>query len=213
MMPSIPGAGRGSDAISGHSRRLAIKAATCADDLSAPAGLPSAVPRELDGEHHFIPLAVDINGDVAATVFVRQIRPPGLEHATGLPGVEQASFQQRDGDWVYLGGGESIPFEGYPLAERPPAASQRGHLRRLGSGQTSLEGTHRFPWHARYAFHVMLRASAEVHQLQAGARALDVPFHGYAVLTWANRREPTIIALALDGTRLASMDLSRDPDL
>jgi hypothetical protein len=36
-------------------------------------GLPGTVPDGSDGEFRFIPLAVDINGDAAVTVFVRQM--------------------------------------------------------------------------------------------------------------------------------------------
>lgn len=171
-------------------------------------GLPGKVPRELSGEHRLIPLAADINGDVAVTVFARRLQWGRL---AGMPGIEKSQFQRRDGTWAYLGGGSGGPFDGYPLSERPPAASQHGYLRPLGRGQVCLKRTRRIPWPARYAFHATLRASAEVHQLQAGTRVLAVPFHGYAVLTWANRRGPTVIAIARDGTRLASMDLSRDP--
>ncbi len=171
-------------------------------------GPPGTVRRELSGEHRLIPLAVDVNGDVAVTVFVRRLRCGLL---SGMPGVEEAHFQRRDGTWAYLGGGAGGPFDDYPLSDRPPAASQHGYLRADGFGQVSLNRTHRFPWPTRYAFHATVRASAEVYQLQAGTRRLSVPFHGYAVLTWANRRGPTVEALDRDGTRLASMDLSRDP--
>lgn len=170
-------------------------------------GLASVVPQEFGDEHRFIPLAVDINGDVAVTAFIRRLRHGAL---AGRPGIETSQFQRRDGTWAYLGGG-SGEFHDYPLTERPPAASQRGHLRPLGYGQACLKGRHRFSWPARYAFDATLRASAEVHRLQAGTRVLDVPFHGYAVLTWVNRRGPAVIALTRDGTRVASMDLSRDP--
>jgi len=171
-------------------------------------GLPGTVPRELSGQHRLIPLAADIEGNVAVTVFVRRLQHGPL---AGMPGIETAQFQRRDGTWAYLGGGAGGPFGDYPLPDRPLAASQHGYLRRLGSGQVCLKVTRRFPWPARYAFHAMLRASAEVHQLHADTRVLDLPCHGYAVLTWANRRGPTVYALARDGIRLASLKLSRDP--
>jgi len=57
----------------------------------------------------------------------------------------------------------------------------------------------------------VLRAAAEVFWLQVGAQVLDVPFHGQAVLAWATRRGPAVIAIGADGSRLASMKLSRDP--
>jgi hypothetical protein len=170
-------------------------------------GLPSVVPRELGDEHRFIPLAVDINGDVAVTAFIRRLRRGAL---AGRPGLETSEFQQRDGNWVYLGGGAG-EFREYPLAERLPAARQHGYLSALSYGQTSLSQPHKFPWNARYVFHAMLQASAEVHRLQAGTRVLDVPFHSHAALIWADRRGPNVVALASDGTQQASMDLSRDP--
>ena len=70
-------------------------------------GLPGVVPRELDGEHRFIPLGADINEDVAATVFIRRLTRGVL---AGQPCVEKSVFQRRGGDWVYLGGG--APFRG-----------------------------------------------------------------------------------------------------
>jgi hypothetical protein len=170
-------------------------------------GLPSAVPRELDDEHRFIPLGVDINGDVAATAFIRRL-PRGA--MAGRPGMENSIFQQRDGNWVYLGGGAGH-FEDYPLAERFPAAGQGSYLRAVGYGQTYLKEPRRFPWGARYAFDAVLRVSAEVCRLQVGGRVLNVPFHGHAVLIWPGRRGPAVIALASDGTRQASLGLSRDP--
>ena len=170
-------------------------------------GLPGAVPRELDDEHRFIPLGVDINGDVAATVFIRRLTRGVM---AGRPGLEKSVFQRRDGNWVYLGGGAG-PFEEYPLADRLPAAGPGGYLRAIGYGQAYLKEPRRFPWGARYAFHAVLRASAEVHRLQAGDRVLDLPFHGHAVLAWPGQRGPAVIALASDGSQRASMDLRRDP--
>jgi len=126
-------------------------------------GLPGTVPRELSGQHRLIPLAADVEGNVAVTVFVRRLQHGPL---AGMPGIETAQFQRRDGTWAYLGGGAGGPFGDYPIPDRPLAASQHGYLRRLGSGQVCLRVTRRFPWPAQYAFHAMLRASAEVHQLR-----------------------------------------------
>jgi hypothetical protein len=61
------------------------------------------------------------------------------------------------------------------------------------------------------AFHAVLRAAAEAYRLEADTRVPDVPFHGHAVLVWATRRGPTVIALGSDGSRQASLGLSRDP--
>ena len=114
-------------------------------------GLPSVVPREFNDEHRFIPLAVDINGDLAVTAFLCRL-PHGPR--AGQPGLETSEFQRRDGTWAYLGGGAG-EFGDYPLAERPQAASQGGYLRALGYGdmphraaQVPLERQVRLPWNA-----------------------------------------------------------------
>ena len=69
-------------------------------------GLPGTVPRELSGQHRLIPLAADVEGNVAVTVFVRRLQHGPL---AGMPGIETAQFQRRDGTWAYLGGGAGGP--------------------------------------------------------------------------------------------------------
>jgi hypothetical protein len=170
-------------------------------------GLPGAVPKELDDEHRFIPLGVDINEDVAATAFLRWL-PSGTP--AGGPSLQTSEFHQRDGNWVYLGGGVAH-FREYPLADRRPAARQRSYLRVSSYGQTCRDEPHRFGWGARYVRHAVLKAAAEVLWLQVGAQLRDVPFHGYALVVWATRRGPSVIALAADGSPLASLQPSRDP--
>jgi hypothetical protein len=170
-------------------------------------GLPGSVPRELDDEHRFIPVGLSIDEDLAVTAFVRRLPAGSL---AGGPGLQVSKFHQRDGNWEHLGGKVSN-FRGYPLAERRPAAVQGSYLRAIGYGETRLSEPRRFPRSAGYVFHLVLRAAAEVYWLQAGARVLDVPFHGHAVLAWATRRAPAVVAIGPDGSRLARMKLSRDP--
>jgi hypothetical protein len=170
-------------------------------------GLPASVSRELDDEHCFIPLGLSIDGDVAVTAFVRRLPAGSL---AGGPGLQVSKFHQRDGNWEHLGGKVS-DFRGYPLAERPRAAEQGSYLRAISYGETRRSEPSRFPWGAGYVFHIVLRAAAEVYWLQVGAQVLDVPFHGHAVLAWASRRAPAVIAIGPDGSRLARMKLSRDP--
>jgi hypothetical protein len=170
-------------------------------------GLPSATGRELDDQHRLIPLGVDINGDVAATAFAWWL-PAGAQ--AGRTVLRTSIFHQVGGDWAYLGGGVG-EFRAYPLAERLPAGLQRSYLRPCGYGQTRRDQPRRFLSRATYVCHAVLRAAAEVYWLQAGTRVLDMPFHGHAVLVWATRRGPTVVALGADGSRQARMDLRRDP--
>lgn len=170
-------------------------------------GLPSMVPTELDDEHPFIPVGLGVDGDAAVTAFLRR-RPAGPQ--AGQPGLQVSNFLQRDADWEYLGGQVSN-FRQYPLTERLPAAALHSFLRPASYGQTRRSQSGGLPWGARYVFHVVLRAAAEVYLLQVGDQVLTVPFHGHAVLAWQGRRAPTVVAIGADGSRLAGMKLSRDP--
>jgi len=126
------------------------------------------------------------------------------------PACAQPDFQRADGDWAYLGGSVG-EFRADPLAERLPATMQRNYLRPCDYCQKRRETPGRLLVRARYVCHAVFRAAAEVYWLQVGTRVPDVPFHGHAVLVWATRRGPTVVALGADGTRQASMELRRDP--
>ncbi|SEK65223.1 hypothetical protein SAMN04515665_10424 [Blastococcus sp. DSM 46786] len=167
-------------------------------------GVPEAPPR-LSRRRRFAALAVDVDGDVACTLFARR--------SVGYVAEETWVLVRRGQEWVLLGGGGS-GFEDDDLADRPDAAALSGQLLLTGSGSVLRNGGRSLPWGARYVSYARVRASREVDRLVVGARRLAVPRHGHLVVVWAGRRPPTAEALARDGRRLESRRLDlRSPRL
>ncbi|MBE1605036.1 hypothetical protein [Actinopolymorpha pittospori] len=170
-------------------------------------GLPESVPAELDDQHPFIPLGVDIDGDVAAVALVvRWMEGP----MAGRPGIQKYAFRRCGGEWVYLGGGGGNVHD-YPLRNRRPAGEQRGgYLRPCSLGQSLRDRDRIHPPEASWVFSAELQASIEVERVQIDHRTLPVPFHGHVLVVWSTPKPPPLTALAADGTPLASVDLT-DP--
>ncbi|MGY1722040.1 hypothetical protein [Blastococcus sp. SYSU DS0533] len=162
-------------------------------------------PARLSRRRRFAPLSVDVDGDVACTLFARR--------SVGSVAEETWVLVRRGQGWVLLGGGGG-GLEDDDLADRPAAATLGGQLRLTGGGAVLRNGGRLLPWGARYASYATLRASREVGSLRVGARLLAVPRHGHVVVVWAGRRPPTAEALAPDGRRLGSVRLDlRSPRL
>ncbi|MBX6767008.1 MAG: hypothetical protein IRY90_07640, partial [Actinomadura rubrobrunea] len=65
-------------------------------------GISDPAPTAVDGERGLVPLALDVDGDVAVISFLR--------HQNGVPGgcfIEGVTFHKRDGEWIELGTGGS----------------------------------------------------------------------------------------------------------
>lgn len=90
----------------------------------------------------FLPLGLDMDGDVAAVTFLHQSEdaPSGC--------IEGWTFHRRDGEWMELGGaGSSAPEE--PLARRSSGEMGR-HLVKYGSGRTVRNAGRLLPWGAKW---------------------------------------------------------------
>lgn len=149
---------------------------------------PPDTPYRLSRRRRFIPLAVDVDGDVAATLFVRR-------GVSGNPHLEAWALERREGDWVVLGGGSGDGFD--ELFE--PRDAMEGQLRRLGGGWT-LRGSDRLlPWPRRGISHFEMRLGARVASLEVGQRRVEVAPHGVAIVVWRSRNPPTIRLLAATG--------------
>ncbi|WP_433335722.1 hypothetical protein [Spirillospora sp. CA-294931] len=167
-------------------------------------GMPSPAPSGFEDGRDYLPLSLDVDGDIAVVTFLR--RGGGAEHA--VPAfIEGWTFHQRDGEWLELGGGGgSAPSE--PLTRRT-AAELGGHLQRYGTGRTVRNANRLLPWGAKWVSQARLRVAAGVTQVRLGARTLDVPGHGHVVVVWAARRAPVAQALGEDGSILSTLDLER----
>lgn len=170
-----------------------------ASDALLLRGLPSSVPRELDDEHPIIPLAVDIDQDVAVTAFLCWT----LEDEGPIPVLQTVDSYRDQGRWIPTGGAAGT-FPEYPIRDRRPALRQGRHLYLCMSGEESSGAGRPTRRDA------VLRATAEVDSIAVGARVLRVPFHGYVAVVARTRRTAVVIALDRGGSPLQTLDLSRD---
>jgi hypothetical protein len=146
-------------------------------------GLPEAPPR-LSRRRRFAALAVDVDDDVACTLFV--VRGPGHFR------FETHALARQHGTWRRLGGG-GYGTESDGLADRPAARELGGPVVAAGGGSVAM-GSGRMPWGGRYVRDAILQASAEVHTVGVGPRVLTVPRHGHLVVVWSSRRPPPAVA-------------------
>lgn len=161
-------------------------------------GLPQVLPPRLSRRRRFAPLAFDVDGRAAATLFVRR-------GVSGEPWIEEWTLERRGDGWHRLGGGAGNV--GYnPLAPRPPAAQLGGCVVRAGSGWVRRK----VPWYslrARGISYARVRVSAEVEKLRVRDRWISVPEHGHQVVVWATHGAPRVEAWSSGGERLAVVDL------
>lgn len=163
-------------------------------------GAPDRLVR-LTRRRRWIPIAVDVDGDVAAAAFLRRGVSGGGCH-------DLWALERRDGDWELIGGSGG---DGYPpeLPDRPPAAELGAFARLDGSGWTRRDDGRLTPWGAQGVSTASLTVSAEVAHLRVDDRDVSVPRHGIAVVVWGTRRPPAVVALASDGTPLTQIPLPK----
>jgi hypothetical protein len=153
-------------------------------------GTPPASSARLSRRVRHLPLAVDRDGDVAATMFLRR-------GVNGVPELDVHTLELVDGVWRTLGGG------GGPGDE---ATEARRRLAELGSPAVSSSGggTKRSsgnrPWrrHGSWVWWAELRVAEEVAVLRVNSRLVPVAAHGCAVVVWT-RRPPLVTALDASG--------------
>ena len=161
-------------------------------------GLPGG-PVRLSRRRRFAPLAVDVDGNVAATRFLRR-------------GVacywEETHLLVRDdtAGWHRLGSGGSSSGEPWTAEEfaRPRAEAGPGAVET--NGASSVRNDARRPRWIRAAELVAGRDVAEV--VIDGRRRLVVPEHGRLVVVWASWRPPRVSARDSAGNELSTLRLS-----
>ncbi|MCZ2803888.1 hypothetical protein O2W18_02090 [Modestobacter sp. VKM Ac-2983] len=162
-------------------------------------GVPEAPPR-LSRRRRFVPLAVDVEGDVACTLFARR--------SVGHVAAETWALARRGQEWAVLGGGGSSLDE-EDLTDRPGAAALGGHLIRTGGGSTLRNAGRSMPWGARHVSQAVLRASSAVDRVVVSGREIPVPRHGHLVVVWGGKQPPTAEALTSDGRQLVTLRVDR----
>jgi hypothetical protein len=165
-------------------------------------GVPASVASRVSRRIRHIPLAVDVDGPIAAALFLRR--------GQGQVSYENHVLIRRHGSWRVLGGGGATADEN-AAQDAPGHEDLGGYLDIGGSGLVHVDSADpALPRVVRYAD---LRAAREVRTVRVAERETLVPRHGWLVAVWPDRRTPRLTALDEAGVVLAAADLSTWPGL
>ena len=166
-------------------------------------GLPDG-PVRLSRRHRFAPVAVDVDGDIACTRFVRR-------------GVgcfwDDTHLLIRDGpDWMYRGGGGAGSGGPWSAEAFEAARDEVGpdQLRADGGASVRIDADGWLPWKGRWLRVTELLAGRRVAEvLVDDRRRLAVPPHGHLVVVWASHRAPRVSARDAAGRELTGFTVPR----
>jgi len=161
-------------------------------------GTPSRVLR-LSRRTRHVPVAVDRDGDVAVTMFLRR-------GVSGEPWIDVHSLERAGGKWRLLGGGGGNA--GDTLFVPRPNRGQAGSPGiTLDGGGTVRNGDRLVSWGVRWVRWAELRLAAEVAALEVRGRRIPVAEHGVAVVVWTSRNRPAVMALGRADDELGRVPL------
>jgi hypothetical protein len=171
-----------------------------AESVRLLAGDPPSEVARVSRRVRFLPLAVDRDGDVAATMFLRR----GVSGAA-LPDTHV--LVRTAGRWRLLGGGGG-PGDQAVLPR--PGLAEIGAAVSPGAGGVARSSSGLLPWRRRDGLtsFAEIRAAREVAALRVGGRLVPVAGHGCAVVVWT-RRPPRVQALDAAGTVLGEVPGAR----
>ena len=165
-------------------------------------GVPGWVASRVSRRVRHIPLAVDVDGPIAAAMFLRR--------GQGQVWYENHVLVRRHGSWRVAGGGGATGGE-YDARDAPGHEDLGGYLDVGGSGAVHLDSAGRaLPRIVRYA---AVRAAREVRTVLIAEREVLVPRHGWLIAVWPDQRAPHLTALDEAGAVLAAADVSAGPDM
>lgn len=159
--------------------------------------LDGATPAEvarLSRRVRHIALAVDRDGRVAATMFLRR-------GVSGAPCLDTHELELAEGGWRRLGSGGG-PALDYFSAARPQPNALGAAAVEVGCGSCRRHADRLLPGESGWVRWVEVRAAVDVASLQVNDRLVPVHDHGMAVVVWGTERMPHIEALRADGSRL-----------
>lgn len=156
-------------------------------------GLP-ATPLRLSRRRRFIPLAVDVDDGVAATVFLRR--------GAGAASLEGHLLTRQSGSWrVHGGGGGSQTLD--ELA-RPRSVTELGGFGRAHRGAGVLVTANPHRW-LEYAW---LELVPEVVAVVVGDRTIAVPWHHHAAVVRPSGRAQRVTLIGAAGETLGQLTLA-----
>jgi hypothetical protein len=166
-------------------------------------GAPPSEVARLSRRVRHVALAVDRDGRVAATMFLRR----GI---SGDPCLDTHGLELAESGWRLLGGGSAEGQEDL-LAARPQLKTLGAAAVEIGGGGVVRRAGRVVPGESGWVRWVEVRAAVEVASLQVNERQVPVHNHGVVVVVWGTKRLPHIAALGADGSRLGPVQLRHSP--
>ncbi|GAA4457634.1 hypothetical protein [Phytohabitans houttuyneae] len=167
-------------------------------------GLPDR-PVRLSRRHRFAPVAVDVDGDIAAARFLRRGAGCFWDETHLL-------VADAPGGWRRLGsGGSSHGTEDHAGTEFERARQGIApHDVVVGGGAGALRDSDRLlPWRGRWVQTASLLAGSGIARVTVKGRELHVPYHGHLVVVWQTRRPPSVAAHDAAGRPVRAVTLPR----
>lgn len=171
-------------------------------------GGPVPVVSRLSRRRRHAPMAVDVAGDMAVTVFVRR--------SVGCNVEETHVLARHGGEWFLLGGGGG-PAADDAFDDRPAELTQEpwgslGENPRLvaieGSGGcTDTRARNLWRPGGRWINYSTIRVNADVSRIAVNDRQIAVPWHGRVVVVWPGRRPREVVLLDDAGASLGRATL------
>jgi hypothetical protein len=166
-------------------------------------GAPPSEVARLSRRVRHVALAVDRDGRVAVTMFLRR-------GVSGDPCLDTHGLELAETGWRLLGGGSAEGQE-FILTARPQLKTLDTAAVEIGSGGVVRDADRLMPGESGWVRWVGVRAAVEVASLQVNERSVPVHNHGVAIVVWGTERLPRIAALGTDGSRLGPVQLRYPP--
>jgi hypothetical protein len=171
-----------------------------AESVKLLEGAPLPGDARLSRRVRHVPLAVDRDGEVAATMFLRR-------GVSGVPLLDVHTLELIEGDWRMLGGGGGPGHEA--TKARPRLADLGSPAVSHGQGGTARTRSSRLGGSKNdWVSWAEVRAAEEVSVLRVGTRLVPVAGHGCAVVVWT-QEPPGVAALDASGAVLGPVPVGR----
>jgi hypothetical protein len=181
---------------------VVVPQATPEQSLRLLDGEPVAQTLRLSRRTRLLPVAVDRDGDAAATLFLRR-------GVSGEPWLDAQALERAGSSWRPLGGGGGNADQQIFEARRP-AAEVGAVAEQLGGGGSLRNAGRRMPWGAKWVHWAELRMAAEVRTLLLPARSIPVAEHGLALVVWTSKRPPVVVAADSRGCEVGRVTLHQE---